>query len=244
MNRRIILGLLLAVVLGTPVFAQSDASIPSYIRDNRYFIESVRLADLARAAFEEGDYDASTRYSEEAIRFASLSDDWVRLQLKIKETDDAIAAARLRLEWASSPAVDAQSRYPEELDQALTAFTSARTLRSAERWDPAIVSANRVLSVLALLTEAPPAPIYPLPAQYTIYPWEATRDCFWNVAGQPWAYNDPEQWRLLYNANRAKLPQPDNPDLIRPGTILDIPSIRGEIREGMWVEGRDYAPLP
>jgi hypothetical protein len=39
------------------------------------------------------------------------------------------------------------------------------------------------------------------------------------------------------------MPQPSNPDLIHPGMILDIPSIRGESREGMWVDGRTYMPL-
>ncbi|MDR2101685.1 MAG: LysM peptidoglycan-binding domain-containing protein, partial [Treponema sp.] len=68
-------------------------------------------------------------------------------------------------------------------------------------------------------------------------------DCFWNIAGRSWAYGDPTKWRLIYNANKAKLPQPDNPDLVHPGTILDIPSINGERRQGMWDANRTYQPL-
>jgi hypothetical protein len=30
------------------------------------------------------------------------------------------------------------------------------------------------------------------------------------------------------------MPDPANPDLIEPGMVIDIPSIRGETREGMW----------
>jgi nucleoid-associated protein YgaU len=82
-----------------------------------------------------------------------------------------------------------------------------------------------------------------LPATYTVREWDAHGDCFWNIAGQPWAYNDPYRWRVLYEANRAKLPDPNNPNLVEPGTVLDIPSIKGETRQGEWVSGRTYEPL-
>jgi nucleoid-associated protein YgaU len=52
----------------------------------------------------------------------------------------------------------------------------------------------------------------------------------------PQIYGDPWQWRRIYNANRDKMPQRDNPDLIHPGMILDIPSIRGEVRSGILQE--------
>ncbi|MCL2478909.1 MAG: hypothetical protein FWF22_05365 [Treponema sp.] len=263
--------------------AASDAPVPTGIRNNRYFMESVRLTNLAQMSFEEGDYDGSKQYSDEAIRYANLSDDFVNLQLKIKDTDDAIAAARQRLEWAGSSGVNAASRFPNEYSQAQAAYTEATNLRTQEQWDNAIAAASRVINALAMVTEAPPAPppepapvqvatpppapvitppqpvpapvqvpvpaapvapsVYPLPAQYTVRPWADSKDCLWNIAGRPWAYNDPRQWRLLYNANKSKMPQADNPDLIHPGMVLDIPSINGETRSGMWVDGRSYSPL-
>jgi nucleoid-associated protein YgaU len=62
----------------------------------------------------------------------------------------------------------------------------------------------------------------------------------WNIAGYSWVYNEPEKWRLLYEANKSKLPEPDNPNLIEPGMVLDIPSDKGETRQGMWESGRAY----
>jgi hypothetical protein len=251
MNQRIVIPLkplligLLMAVFGATVFAQdaaSDISVPSNIRNNKFFLESVRLANLAAAAFEESDYDASIRYSEEAIKNALLSDEWVRLQLLIRQTDDAITQARFRLEWAVSPVVDAVTRFPQELYQAQTAYVEAQTQRSAERWDAAIAAADKVISILASLTELPKA--YPLPAQYMVIHWDINKDCLWNIAGQPWAYNDPTKWPLLHEENRSIIPQADNPHLIHPGIIIDIPSIAGETREGMYVEGRNYMPLP
>jgi hypothetical protein len=250
--------------------ASPDASqgLPQNIRNNKYFIESVRLTNLAQETYEYGDYDASVEYATEALKYAQLSDEYVALQLKIKEADDAIRTARTRIAWAAS--VDAANRYPGEYGEAQTLFTAANTARSGEKWDDAIWSAKRVIEVLALVTEAPPpepaaeaprlaaetppepaaetppepaAEIPALPAQYTVRPWNVSKDCFWNIAGRPWAYGDPTKWRLIYNANKAKLPQPDNPDLIHPGTVLDIPSINGEARQGMWSAARTYHPL-
>jgi hypothetical protein len=232
--------------------ASSDAVVPNSIRNNKYFLESLRLTNLAQQSFDEGDYDASTRYSDDAVRYARLSDEYVVLQLKIKETDDAIAAARSRLDWASSAAVNGQTRYPGEYGRAQTAYGEARSFRGAERWDDAVAAAGRVIDALAYLTAAPPSqpppPVTPpgptpLPAQYTVRPWSISKDCFWNISGRPWVYGDPTKWRVLYNANRAKLPQPDNPDLIHPGMILDIPSLKGEIRSGMWDASKNYSPL-
>ena len=245
----VILSVFILLMFGSQaVFgAVDDSEVPRSIRNNRYFIESVRLTNLAQLSYEEGDYDTSTRYSEEAIRYAQLSDEYVRLQLKIKETDDAIAAARRRLDYAAS--INAASRFPAEYGRAQAAFDEARSLRAAESWDPAIDAANRVLVALAYIdneqgadrtAEGPTS----LPSQYTVRPWSVSKDCFWNIAGYPWVYNDPWKWKLLYDANKSKMPEPDNPDLINPNMVLDIPSIRGESRQGMWEAGKTYPSLP
>jgi hypothetical protein len=70
--------------------------------------------------------------------------------------------------------------------------------------------------------------------------WSDTGDCFSAIAGWSWVYGDPYQWRTLYEANRDKLPDPDNPHLIRPGMVLNIPSLKGEVRQGMWDPEADY----
>jgi len=84
----------------------------------------------------------------------------------------------------------------------------------------------------------------PLPASYTIRAWGVSYDCFWNIAGRPWVYGNPHLWRVLYNANKAKLPDPNNPNLIEPGIVLDIPSLKGEVRQGAWDKDKTYTPLP
>lgn len=248
--------------------------VPESIRNNQYYRESLRLTNLAKLAYNEGDYDTSSNYAAEAVRYAQLSDEYVALRLKMKEANDAIAAAKTRLDWASS--VNAARRYPREFGEATNYYNASLNLRKAEDWDGAIEAAYRVIGALAyvkeeeVIVEQPvepvvespvieppvvepplviqePAPQEPepvlLPSQYTVRPWSTFRDCLWNIAGRPWIYGDPTQWRLLYNANKSKMPNPNNPDLIEPGMVLDIPSIRGEERKGLWDAEKTYPSL-
>jgi hypothetical protein len=250
--KRLITAFFLTMALITQVIhAQDTFDAPDPIanlRNTQYFSESVRLTNLAQLSFEEGDYDLSTWYSSEAIRYAQLSDEYVALQLRIKEVNDAIKAARTRLDWANSPEINARSRFPAEISNAQTAYNEALAYRRNSEWDNAIDAAMRVFAALAFVTEPEPSPAepleYPLPAQYTVHLWNLTRDCLWNIAGRPYVYNDPYQWRLLYNANKSKLPEPNNPDLIEPEMILDIPSFKDEPRSGLYDPNRTYTTLP
>jgi len=38
-------------------------------------------------------------------------------------------------------------------------------------------------------------------------------------------YHDGSRWRSLYEANRAKLPNPSNPESLRAGTVINIPQL-------------------
>jgi nucleoid-associated protein YgaU len=219
-------------VAGEPV-------IPYRVRNNRYFEESQRFARLAEGTYNLGDYDASTEYAKEAIRNGALSDEYVALQMKIREANSAIAAAKHRIDWAVSSG--ASKQFPVEFREAETWYNESLSARIAEEWDAAIDAAHRVVELLAYI-DAPKGPL-PLPAQYTVRSWTTFKDCLWNIAGRPWVYGNPRQWRVLYNANRAKFPDPNNPNWIEPGMVLDIPSIKGEFRQGSWDGNRTYPPI-
>jgi nucleoid-associated protein YgaU len=239
------LKILVLLIFAAQIMAVADEEIPESFRNNNYYRESLRLANLARLAYAEGDYDASAAYSEEAIRYASLSDEYVQMRLKMWETDKAINAAAKRLDYASS--INAASRYPAEYREAQAAYAEARSFRAAENWDEAIEAAHRVFAILAIIDGGAwtiAGGQTQLPAQYTVRAWGTFKDCLWNIAGRPWVYNDPFKWKILYEANKDKMPESDNPDLINLGMVLDIPCIKGELRQGMWEPGRSYAPLP
>jgi nucleoid-associated protein YgaU len=155
----------------------------------------------------------------------------------MKRADEMIVEAKNRLDWAAS--VGAEQTYRQQYNDAKVAYGEAVNARGAESWDTAFSFAQKVLVLLKDVKDTAP-----LPARYTVRPWAETKDCFWNIAGYPFVYGDPTKWTLLYEANKTKLRRPDNPNLIHPGLVLDIPSLRGESREGLWVKGRAYAPLP
>ncbi|NVP24686.1 LysM peptidoglycan-binding domain-containing protein [Treponema phagedenis] len=83
-----------------------------------------------------------------------------------------------------------------------------------------------------------------LPSEYKVLTWKLDRECFWNIAKNPAVYNDPFMWRKLYEANKDKIPESNNPDWVEPETILVIPSIRGERREGLYDPDVKYQALP
>jgi nucleoid-associated protein YgaU len=68
------------------------------------------------------------------------------------------------------------------------------------------------------------------PRYYVVRPG----DTFNSIAADPRIYSNRNDWFALYQANRDKLRNPDNPDLLVPGTVIEIPGIAGEVREGTY----------
>ncbi|MDR2314596.1 MAG: LysM peptidoglycan-binding domain-containing protein [Spirochaetaceae bacterium] len=227
-------------------YEEGQAEIPQSLLNNRYYLQSVRFTEQAREAFEIGDYDLSARHAEQAAEYARLSDEYVVMRL----AENTFAKAHSRYTWAGS--VGAGRRYPAEYQRAETAYNQALEARRQEDWDALTVTSNEVIAALAnvtgqggqtgpAVTEPPRRPAQgALPSQYTVRRWSSTGDCFSTIAGWSWVYGDPFQWRVLYEANRDKLPSPENPHLIVPGMVLDIPSLKGEARSGMWDPEAEY----
>ena len=242
------------ILIAAFCFAQEDepemAPVPSSILNNQYYLQSVRLNDQAKAAFEEGDYDASASYAEQSAQYAQRSDEYVTTRL----AETVFSRAHSRYTWAGS--VGAATRYPSDYRTATAAYNEAVEARKAENWDTVTDASNRVLTALAdvrgpggetgpsggtIATGTTPRDTGgALPAQYTVRLWSETGDCFSAISGREGVYGDPYQWRKLYEANRDKLPSPDNPHLILPGMVIDIPSLEGETRSGMWDPAAKY----
>ena len=56
-------------------------------------------------------------------------------------------------------------------------------------------------------------------------------------------YGDRNEWRRIYELNKNNFVQSSNPHLIVPGQILEIPSLRGEERQGTYNPERRYVPF-
>jgi hypothetical protein len=206
--------------------AEDDSSIPNSISNNEYYLRSLELNKLAMETYEYGDYEASAGFAQEAISYAELSDEYVSTQL-INE------AERLK-KWADNNNIAA--KFPNNYQEGKTQYENAVDAHSNENWNESIDSAVKAIEIFTAFqsTGKPPATSGTLPKQYTVRTWRVERDCLWTIAGYSWVYGDPWKWRELYNANKDKMPEPANPDLIEPGMVLDIPNISGETRQGMW----------
>ncbi len=198
-----------------------DEEIPEGIRNNKFYLESLRLTKLAHETFEYGDYDASAGFAEEAIRFAGLSDEYVSGEL--------ITEAGRLLAWADSNNI--KTKFPNDYNDGKTSYEEGVAYHAEEEWIPSILASKKAIGIFDAFEAGSTGT---LPSQYTVRTWAKERDSLWTISGYPWVYSNPWKWRTLYEANKSKLPDPQNPDLIEPGMVLDIPSINNEVRQGMW----------
>ena len=224
MIRKITFVILIFIFSSVFVFAAEETAIPKSIGNNEYHLESIRLKKLAQDTYDSGDYDASAGFAQEAIRFALLSDEYVSGKL-IAE------AERLKVLAEKSNIIE---RFPENYNDAVNYYENAVVFHSNEEWNESIPSAIKAIEIFGVFATTgalpaagtgtrPPAAAASGQNQYTVRTWRVEKDCLWNIAGYAWVYGDPWKWRRLYEANKSKMPDPNNPDLIEPGMVLDIP---------------------
>ena len=187
----------------------------------------------AERAQKAGVYSLAVEYAAKASENAALSEEFVKKMLQRNEAEDLLASARARLEFARS--INADKNFPVAYEAAVGYYKQAEVTFASEDFESAAYYARKVLETLAEIRG-----MNPLPKFYIVQPWELTRDCFWNISGRSYVYNNPWLWENLYEANRDALPDPDNPNLILPGMKMYIPSITGEYREGIYDPNKSY----
>jgi hypothetical protein len=235
MNRKILFVLIITLFFTVSVFAvagDDESPIPESISNNEFYLRSVELSKLALETYEYGDYDASAGFAQEAIHYAELSDEYVSVQL--------IAEAERLLKWADNNSIAA--KFPNNYLEGKTQYENAVEANSNENWNEAIECAINAIEIFTAFESGRPVVTTTaasgLPRQYTVRTWRVERDCLWTIAGYSWVYGDSFRWKELYEANKNKMPDPANPDLIEPGMVLEIPSLQGESRQGIWSPNR------
>ncbi|MBQ0040402.1 MAG: hypothetical protein KBS64_08255 [Treponema sp.] len=189
----------------------------------------------AEKALDAGEYALAEEYAAKAKENADLSDQYINHMLAKENAEKNINLAKNRIAYVES--INGKENFPIAYDAATKALAQAEAAFEKEDWDNAISYARQVLDVLADVTE-----ITPLPKYYVVRPWATDRDCFWNISGRPYVYNNPYLWENLYEANKQKLPKPNDPNLILPGMKMEIPSLTGERREGVYNPKTEYEP--
>jgi nucleoid-associated protein YgaU len=208
------------VSTGTLAFAQHS------LYDNPNYKRSQELRRQADIAFAQGEYLKAEEYSRESERLSALSREEAETQLLqwVANSWKNRAADRIAFGEKNGAAGALGAGWTE----AKASFAVAVREYDAKRYAESTTASK---SVLDLMKDFDPSK---LPAFYTVRLIPDARDCFWRIAGYSFIYGDPWKWRVIYEANKNKIPQPDNPDLIVPGIVLTIPSISGEARSGTW----------
>ena len=236
MKKTIIVALagFLAFAIAGPVFGQN------FLTDNPFYKEARELRLQAEQAIEEGEYDRAVELSREAQELTRKAREWAEEQLLRYQANAWTNRAEERLDFARR--VNAEERYPEEFENAQEFYEQAETLFEDEEYEQSIQASRNVISALAGVRAVSPSDAPRTaekqeevkPRYYVVRLIPERRDCFWRIAEYDFVYGDPWKWPVLYEANKEKLPDPDNPHLILPGMKVRIPSIDGEERSGTW----------
>lgn len=208
--------------------------------DNEFQRKSRAYAELSKKALEEGDYDASIKYSLLSEENARLSVEFIQKMLARIEAEQAMNKARTRYQWAKTN--NAESRYPDLFAEATEALNAGGVAFEDRSYDVATSCAIRVLKALEGV-QGDESMFSQLPETYEVRTWRGERDCLWNIAELPGVFGNALEWEKLYEANKDIFPNLRNPDFITPGMILKIPSIKGEKRVGRYDHNANYKRL-
>ncbi|NBC31035.1 MAG: hypothetical protein GVY29_13710 [Spirochaetes bacterium] len=240
--KRLVLTILL---LGAVMVAASSQSL---LDDPEYRELINRLEELqaqAQTAVDEGRYGEAVELSSEARQVAQEAEEYAEQRVLAFRANGWINRATER--YALAERYRAEVRYPKAWNRATEQLDTA-TERFADReYQPSINAAQTVISALEVV-DPPPAVVREqesaepeaaeeeaeLPRYYIVRLIPERRDSFWRIAEYDFVYGNPFMWQVLYEANKEKLRDPENPDLIHPGQRFVIPSLEGETRAGVW----------
>ena len=221
-----LISIVLAVFMAASTFALS-------YKNNTYQKLADEYAKKAQVALDAGEYEDAVEYSRLAEENAELSKAYIEMMVARKAAEDSITMAKNKIAWADG--INAAEAYPMAYSAAKENLENAERAFAREDWDKAAEYAKLSLASLDGVGDKSILPEY-----YIVRDWEDSGDCFWNIAGRPYSYNDPWQWKELYNANKDLLEDPKNPNVIEPGITLKIPSIKGEVRSGTYDPKKEY----
>ncbi len=215
-----IIALAVLLALGTLVFAQHS------LYDNPNYKRAQDLRRQADIAFQRGDYLKAQELSQESEKLSVVA-------LQESETQRLMWIANAWKNRASErigfgEKNDAAGQLGAVWVEAKASMALAVAEYDAKRYAESTTASKKVLDLMKDFTPSK------FPATYVVRLIPEARDCFWRIAEYPFIYGDPWKWKILYEANKDKIPDPNNPDLIEVGNVLTIPSIAGEIRSGTW----------
>jgi nucleoid-associated protein YgaU len=161
--------------------------------------EAQRQAEIQRQA----QIEAALKQAVDAAR---------RAEAAAKQAEAARSQAEERLQAADAARKQAEDRLKQAEEQA----QAAEAQRQAEELARQQAEADRQAEELARQQAEAARKLYTV----------QTGDTYTSIAGD--VYHDPTLWSKIYEANREKMTDPDNPHLIYPNLVIEIPVTDGE----------------
>lgn len=225
MKKLVLILVILLVTLGF-VFGASYSN-------NEYQKKARELTALAQEAFDEGDYDKAIELTAQAEENAEKSQAYIQMMIAKADAEKQMTIAKNQQAWALR--VRGDVNYPMAYSAGTKSLENGQIAFDKEDFVGASAYAIEAIQSFSSIEE-----VTPLPQFYIVRPWAETKDCYWNISGRSYVYNNPTLWENLYQANKSKMKDPANPDLIYPGMKMEIPSISGEYREGTYSPKAEY----
>jgi nucleoid-associated protein YgaU len=225
MKKLVLILVILLVTLGF-VFGASYTN-------NEYQKKARELTALAQEAFDEGDYDKAIELTAQAEENAEKSQAYIQMMIAKADADKQMTIAKNQQAWALR--VRGDVNYPMAYSAGTKSLENGQIAFGKEDFVGASAYAIEAIQSFSSIEE-----VTPLPQFYIVKPWAENKDCYWNISGRSYVYNNPTLWENLYQANKSKMKDPANPDLIYPGMKMEIPSITGEYREGTYSPKAEY----
>ena len=225
MKKLVLLVIVLLVTLGF-VFGASYSN-------NEYQKKARELTTLAQEAFDEGNYDKAIELTAQAEDYAEKSQAYIQMMIAKSDAEKQMTIAKNQQAWALR--VRGDVNYPMAYSAGTKSLENGQVAFDKEDFVGASAYAIEAIQAFSSIEE-----VTPLPQFYIVRPWAENKDCYWNISGRSYVYNNPTLWENLYQANKSKMKDPANPDLIYPGMKVEIPSITGEYREGTYSPKAEY----
>lgn len=225
MKKLVLLLVVLLVTLGF-VFGASYSN-------NEYQKKARELTTLAQEAFDEGNYDKAIELTAQAEDYAEKSQAYIQMMIAKSDAEKQMTIAKNQQSWALR--VRGDVNYPMAYSAGTKSLENGQIAFDKEDFVGASAYAIEAIQAFSSIEE-----VTPLPQFYIVRPWAENKDCYWNISGRSYVYNNPTLWENLYQANKSKMKDPANPDLIYPGMKVEIPSITGEYREGTYSPKAEY----
>lgn len=213
------------------LFLAASVLYSQSLLDNPDYKKSIEYKELYQKAMDEGEYEKALEYADLAKFHAEKSDEYVSVMIVRFRANQALNRLKDRISEVKS--FGGNTTHPDVYRLATEGYGQASNLFTAGDYQGSLDQSNAAIDLLSDVRRTAKQ-TKELPAKYVVRLIPENRDCLWKIAGYPYIYGDPTLWPLLYQANKQSFPDPENPHLIVPGMILDIPERDKESRSGTW----------